>query len=702
MPSTRKRTRSSAAAAAAAAAALTKEEEVENKATSITTQEEVTEDTPAQNVDTAVSDNAEPAAKKTATEQPEVATETVPDSVPTPVAAVVAPIQSVETVNVECMKTETVAAPAVVAAPATVVAPVVVAPAVTPAPAPVVAPAPVPVVAPTVAPVVAPVVAPAAPVVTPTVVVAPVVASVAVATPTATPAAISAAVESKKEVDESLFEDGDEEQPSANGTPAVAAPVAAVQVAGAIAAAPAIVDETVIVEEKGEVSPAYVGRVIGKGGEMIRDLQARAGCRIDVDQNVPPNAPRIITYRGTRKTIEFAKKLVNALCQENGKEADLPLGEAQRRLLNVPATVIGKIIGRGGEMIRELQSKSQAKIQVDHTGAGSPDPSQRRVTVTGTPLSVDKAEEMINFLTSNPTMDAMQALNMLIQEKQSGRSRWGSGPPYSSMPNGGMGMASAGYGAYGQNQQGSNGNNQQQYGGYGGAGNATQYGAGGTETEVYPCAKMYMGRVIGQKGCTINDLQRRSGCDIQINQDVPPGHDCEITIKGARTGIDNAKAMLREIIDMGPNHPYAGGKGAPAGLAATGGYGTQTGYGGYAAQQPAYGGYAAQQQPAAYAPQQRAIAQPVQNYGQQQQYSYQQPQQQASYQQPQQTTYQQPQAQQQYTAQQPMMGGYRPAPPPPAAVAQVSPWKAATAADGQTYYYNDKTGESQWEKPAGM
>ena len=29
-----------------------------------------------------------------------------------------------------------------------------------------------------------------------------------------------------------------------------------------------------ITEEKGEVSSLYVGRVIGKGGEMIRDLQA--------------------------------------------------------------------------------------------------------------------------------------------------------------------------------------------------------------------------------------------------------------------------------------------------------------------------------------------------------------------------------------------------------------------------------------------
>ena len=102
-----------------------------------------------------------------------------------------------------------------------------------------------------------------------------------------------------------------------------------------------------IIEERGEVSPLYVGRVIGKGGEMIRDLQARAGCRIDVDQQVPPGQPRVITYRGTREQIDFAKHLVQLLCRENATDADLPLGNAKREYLVVPGNSVGKIIGRG-------------------------------------------------------------------------------------------------------------------------------------------------------------------------------------------------------------------------------------------------------------------------------------------------------------------------------------------------------------------
>jgi predicted RNA-binding protein YlqC (UPF0109 family) len=189
-----------------------------------------------------------------------------------------------------------------------------------------------------------------------------------------------------------------------------------------------------IVEEQGEVSALYVGRVIGKGGEMIRDLQARSSCRIDVDQNVPAGQPRVITYRGTRRTVDFAKHLVQMLCQENAAETDLPLGEAKREFLVVPSQSVGKIIGRGGEMIRELQSRSQAKIQVDHSGNSGLDHSEKRVTITGTDQAVTKAREMVLFLVANPMMDAMQAINMLIEDKVHRGGIWGSGPPYPNLP----------------------------------------------------------------------------------------------------------------------------------------------------------------------------------------------------------------------------------------------------------------------------
>jgi far upstream element-binding protein len=470
-----------------------------------------------------------------------------------------------------------------------------------------------------------------------------------------------------------------------------------------------------LVEERGEVSALYVGRVIGKGGEMIRDLQARSGARIDVDQNVPAGQPRVITYRGTRQTVDFAKRLVQMLSTEGIHENDLPLGHASQEFLIIPAQAVGKVIGRGGEMIRELQSRSQAKIQIDHTGQSGIPTDQKQVTITGTHEAVVKAKEMVLLLVANPLMDAQQSLNMLIDDKVRRGNKWGSGPPYMNLPNQGINMQphmvppqfqamSQGYGSYQPPQAHHGGGGgypvqqQQQALPYGGPlppggppgypphhpqAYAPPYGsADGRENDVFYAPKQFMGRIIGGKGVTVNDLQRRSGCDIQINQDVAPGQDCEISLKGTRQAIEMAKAMIQEIIDVGPQHPYAGGMDSYSGPASGGGGG-----GGY------HGAYAQQQYP------------PYQQQQQQQGYE------QAAYGQaaymPQGGGYGQPPLQVMgggYGHQQPQhsqYGGYL-APHQPVAPLPVSAWKAATAPDGQIYYYNERTGETQWDKPAGM
>ena len=118
---------------------------------------------------------------------------------------------------------------------------------------------------------------------------------------------------------------------------------------------------------------------------------------------------------------------------------------------------------------------------------------------------------------------------------------------------------------------------------------------------------------------------------------------------------------------------------------AGGAYGQQNPYGqqqgGYYAGAQAYGGYQQQPQQPAYG----------QSYDQQAAYGggYQQP----AYGgtpayggMPQQAAY----------------GGYPAAAPPPQPPVAAATWKSAQAADGQIYYYNEKTGETQWDKPAGM
>ena len=214
-----------------------------------------------------------------------------------------------------------------------------------------------------------------------------------------------------------------------------------------------------------------------------------AGCRIDVDQkDIPMNEPVRVKYAGSRATVDFGKKLISMLCKEDG-ELNLPLGSATRNKITVPASTIGKVIGRGGEMIREIQSRSMAKVQVEHNNNNpGADPLMRNIFITGTAANVKKAKGMINFLVENTQMDAMTALNVFSNNIHN---QHGSGPGRGGL-NSFMGGRSGGYG--------------------GGP-------PGGFEMDKVSIERQFVGRIIGSKGVTITDLQNRSNCDIQVNQD---------------------------------------------------------------------------------------------------------------------------------------------------------------------------------------
>ena len=323
---------------------------------------------------------------------------------------------------------------------------------------------------------------------------------------------------------------------------------------------PAPTDQSVV--EKSELTLEVAGRVIGKGGEVIRNLIARSGAQIDVDPSPAPGLPRLITFQGQRSKVDFAKQLVQMIAS-GVKDTDLPLGEARQEMMAIPTSATGKVIGRGGEIIREITSRSQAKVDFDHS---SPNSEEKTVIVTGTVEAVAKAKEMISFLAANPDLDAIKALNVLVDEKLRSGTSWGTGGPYLNLPNHGSAMkiemlepSSSQIPAFApvpslpafvpppQPSVVPPSYPLQ----------ATALCA--TINETMFCKKQHVGRIIGSKGSTIKDLQQRSGTNIQIKQDVPYGADCEIQVTGSSEGINMARQMIRQIIDGGADHLFGFG-----------------------------------------------------------------------------------------------------------------------------------------------
>lgn len=153
---------------------------------------------------------------------------------------------------------------------------------------------------------------------------------------------------------------------------------------------------------------ALVGRVIGKSGETIRDLQTRSGARIQIDQDFPEGIPRKIKLEGSAAAVKSACALVK-LVMENGPggiEASVQTGAVSTvvevRCSSLTAVrgatltrwapfggglllgggdhqcakpFIGRVIGKSGETIAEIQQRTSTRLQARNPRVDAAAPS---------------------------------------------------------------------------------------------------------------------------------------------------------------------------------------------------------------------------------------------------------------------------------------------------------------------------------------
>ena len=155
-----------------------------------------------------------------------------------------------------------------------------------------------------------------------------------------------------------------------------------------------------------ECPPGFVGRVIGKGGETIKGLQAQSGAHITVDQNFPEGAPRVISISGPPGCVAIAKRLVEELLRGGGARLGGGVGPGQaQQSVRCPKEMVGRVIGRGGETVKGLQAATGARIQIDQSA------SPCVVTITGNPRCVDAAARAVADVVRGGSTAAYGAAN---------------------------------------------------------------------------------------------------------------------------------------------------------------------------------------------------------------------------------------------------------------------------------------------------
>ncbi|OQO09216.1 hypothetical protein B0A48_06108 [Cryoendolithus antarcticus] len=325
-----------------------------------------------------------------------------------------------------------------------------------------------------------------------------------------------------------------------------------------------------------QVKGSLVGLIIGRGGENLKRIEAESSARIQFLQPGSSHASeRECTISGSTRARENAKAAIFGIIEENGgtniaqpmvqdkgaytagmpgrAKVNLPAlrdGENSVQIM-VPDKTVGLIIGRGGETIKSLQERSGCHVNI--VGENKSVNGLRPVNLIGSGASVNVAKELI--------------LEIVESDAR--------GVPVGSLGSGSNSMPPA-------RDRGFDG-------GRGGGG-----GDGGSISKTIQVPSESVGMIIGKGGETIKDLQRSSGCKINVHQPKPPDVTRDIDLDGTPRQMAEAERVIWEKVETVRQRDLAGGRGGGGGGGNRGGRGGSAGY--EQQQQPRYDQYSQQQQ----------------------------------------------------------------------------------------------------------
>lgn len=141
-----------------------------------------------------------------------------------------------------------------------------------------------------------------------------------------------------------------------------------------------------------------VGRIIGRGGENIRRIELESGARLQLNRSAGQ-----LFIKGSSGAVGRAKEMVqeevaegrtgDGAVDEDASGGPAPaLGPALR--LWVYSKEAGRIIGRGGETVREIIQRTGAEVQIER-GEGKDHSTERMIQIFGTKPQREEAAALI-------------------------------------------------------------------------------------------------------------------------------------------------------------------------------------------------------------------------------------------------------------------------------------------------------------------
>ena len=150
------------------------------------------------------------------------------------------------------------------------------------------------------------------------------------------------------------------------------------------------------VTEELPIPSACVGYVIGRGGTRIKKVQEENDVKVffrdksgadkeeGEGEGEGEESMRTAIIIGNPANVERAKAVIIEIVDEKQSQP-----EPQTIVISVPTRMVGRIIGKHGSQIRQLQNESKARIVVERTS--NPDTMQTQMSITGQEADIDRA-----------------------------------------------------------------------------------------------------------------------------------------------------------------------------------------------------------------------------------------------------------------------------------------------------------------------
>jgi len=114
-----------------------------------------------------------------------------------------------------------------------------------------------------------------------------------------------------------------------------------------------------------QIPQPKVGRIIGKGGETVKQLEQMTGAVIKMDQSTQAQGHSLVVIHSANpEVLDQAERLVKQLIETGGGTA-MPQPGMLNETIKIPGSACGKFVGLKGANIRRMQEESGARIELD-------------------------------------------------------------------------------------------------------------------------------------------------------------------------------------------------------------------------------------------------------------------------------------------------------------------------------------------------